>query len=76
VKLDPINWKMATHPMNWVVVVLMLVIAGAIGHMILSLAGFEPATSGKSSYGNIPVGQVPAGDAIDAINPASAGYSS
>lgn len=72
-KLDPINYKMIAHPMNWVVVLLMLIIAGAIGHMLLSLAQIEPATSGKSVYANVPAGQVPANDAINAINPASAG---
>jgi hypothetical protein len=64
--------------MNWVVILLMLVIAGAIGHYALSLAGIEPSIAGtdckgKSGYGNLPVGQVPADDAINAINPASAG---
>lgn len=72
-KLDPINWKMIQHPMNWVVILLMLVIAGALGHMLLSLAEVEPSTAAKSSYANVPAGQVPAGDAINAINPAAAG---
>ena len=74
----PINWNLVSHPMNWVVILLMLVIAGAIGHYALSLAGIEPTLSGtsnkgKSAYGNLPEGQVPADDAINAINPASAG---
>lgn len=73
-----INWNLVSHPLNWVIILLMLVIAGGIGHYALSLAGIEPAspqapTNGKSAYGNIPAGQVPADDAIDAINPASAG---
>ena len=73
----PINWNLVQHPLNWVVILLMLVIAGAIGHYALSLAGIEPAIlgtkGGKNAYGRLPAGQVPADDAIAAINPASAG---
>jgi hypothetical protein len=72
-QLDPINWKMIAHPMNWAIVLLMLIIAGAIGHMLLSLAGIEPASKAKSGYANLPQGQVPADAAINAINPQTAG---
>jgi len=57
--IDPINWRMVSHPINWVTIVLMLVIAGAIGHYALSLAGFEPTTkdgqTATPSTGLIPV---------------------
>lgn len=73
-----INTSLISHPINWVVILLMLVIAGGIGHFALSLAGIEPSKSdstkgGKNAYGSIPAGQVPADDALAAINPASAG---
>jgi hypothetical protein len=55
----------------------MLVIAGAIGHYLLALAGVFPSTADnsntKTSYGSIAPGQIPADDAISAINPQSAG---
>lgn len=54
--LKPINWKMISHPMNWLVVVLMVVIAGAIGHSILSYLGVEPSTQPQSEYADIPAG--------------------
>ena len=73
-QLTPINWRMAAHPLNWLTVVLMLVIAGAIGAYVLKLAGLEPATTPKSAYGSISSGQIPADPAINAINPQSAGY--
>ena len=72
-----INWDLASHPLNWVVILLMLTIAGAIGHYALTLAGVEPSTStgkkGKNAYGSLPAGQTPASDSIAAINPATAG---
>jgi hypothetical protein len=53
----PINFKMIAHPLNWVVVLLMVIIAGAIGHYTLSLFGIE-ANMGNNS--KIPAnGQVP-----------------
>lgn len=67
-----INLKLASHPMNWLTVWLMLIIAGAIGHMLLSLLGVAPANA-QSSYANVPAGQVPASSALAAINPQSAG---
>lgn len=40
-----INIKLLGHPMNWLVIFLMLVIAAIAGHEILSLAQIEPAVS-------------------------------
>ena len=52
--IDPIIWKLATHAINWVVILLMLVIAGTFGHLLLSLLHKEPAIS---SYSKLPAGQ-------------------
>ena len=38
-----INWNLAKHPMNYVIVTLMLVIAGIAGHFVLSWIGVTPA---------------------------------
>lgn len=38
-----LNWGLLKNPLNWVVVILMLVIAGMAGHLILSYFGVEPA---------------------------------
>jgi hypothetical protein len=52
---SPINWKLVSHPINWIVILLMLVIAGTAGHFLLSLAGIEASTS--SINPNLAVGQ-------------------
>ena len=49
-----LNWKMLSHPMNWVVVTVMLVIAGIFGHLLMSLLDHEPTT-------NATVGPTPQG---------------
>jgi hypothetical protein len=67
-----INWKMMSHPLNWVTFVLMVVIAGAIGHMLLTYFGFEPATAGtakKSAWASQPAGLSPGQVASGAIDP-------
>lgn len=67
-----INVKLISHPMNWVMILLMLVIAGAIGHKLLELVDVHPATadaSGKSVYSDLPAGQVPSDDFVSAITP-------
>jgi hypothetical protein len=38
-----INVALLKNPMNWLIVLLMLVLAGIAGHMLLELAGMEPA---------------------------------
>lgn len=66
-----INFELLKHPMNWLVVLFMLVIAGAIGHYALSLLGKEPATA---KFTAVPAssGLIPATDVVEAINPQSA----
>jgi hypothetical protein len=50
----PINWKLISHPINWIVVLLMLVIAGTAGHLLLSFFDRNPATDVNP---NLAVGQ-------------------
>jgi hypothetical protein len=50
-----VNWKLVSHPINWLVILLMLVIAGTAGHLLLSLAGIEAATNNINP--NLAVGQ-------------------
>jgi hypothetical protein len=57
--IEPLNWKIVSHPMNWVVILLMLIIAGAFGHMVLTLFGMNPSTKTSSSYTQLPAGQSP-----------------
>jgi len=38
-----INWRLAKHPMNYVIITLMLVIAGIAGHLVLTWIGVMPA---------------------------------
>jgi len=52
---SPINWKLIAHPINWIVVILMLVIAGTAGTLLLQLFGKVAATS--SNNPNLAVGQ-------------------
>lgn len=40
-----INKEIIMHPMNWIIIFLMLVIAAIAGHQLLSLAQLEPAVS-------------------------------
>lgn len=47
--MELINTRLLSHPMNWVTILLMLVIAGIFGHLLLSLLEQEPA-----SKNNIP----------------------
>ena len=56
---SPINLRLLSHPLNWLIVLLMLVIGGTAGHLLLSLFGQEAATdninpdlaTGQSSIG-------------------------
>ena len=57
--IEPLNWKIIGHPMNWIEVLLMLIIAGAFGHLVLTLFGMNPATATSSSYAQLPAGQSP-----------------
>lgn len=57
--IEPLNWKIVGHPMNWITILLMLIIAGAFGHLVLTLFGMNPATKDSSSYAALPAGQSP-----------------
>ena len=37
-----INWPMLKNPLNWLIVILMLMIAATAGHYLASLVGIEP----------------------------------
>ena len=50
--LKPINYKLIAHPLNWITIILMLVIAGAIGHTLLSYLGHEPSTQATKNAAN------------------------
>jgi len=64
-----INFKMMSHPMNWLTILLMVIIAGAIGHMFLTYLGMEPSTKAKLAYTEMPAGQSPGEVAAGAIDP-------
>lgn len=34
--MEVVNWKIASHPMNWIVLFLMVFIAGILGHLLLT----------------------------------------
>jgi hypothetical protein len=44
----PINWTFVAHPINWVQIWLMLVIAGIFGHLVLTYFDVEPSKSSKT----------------------------
>lgn len=52
------NWELLKHPLNWLIVILMLVIAGAAGHLALTLFGAnaaEPQQTGNlTQYPAVP----------------------
>jgi hypothetical protein len=43
--MKPINWRIIAHPVNWITVLLMLVIAGIGGHFVLAFLGHDPSNS-------------------------------
>lgn len=38
-----VNWNLLKHPMNWVIVLMMLLIAAYGGHLLLKYFGASPA---------------------------------
>ncbi len=44
-----LNLDLLKHPMNWLTVLLMLVLAGIGGHLVLTYFGAEPALGGNSA---------------------------
>lgn len=47
-----INVRLIKHPVNWIIILLMLIIAGIFGHLLLSILEQEPANSTR----NLPNG--------------------
>jgi hypothetical protein len=65
-----INWKIASHPLNWATITIMLLFAGVGAHMLMQLLGQTPDTEArKSSWTEQPAGQSPGQDASGAIDP-------
>lgn len=67
--MQAMNWKLVSHPMNWLTILLMVIIAGSIGHFLLSYLGIEPNLKAQSSYDAMPAGQSPGEQATGAIPP-------
>ena len=68
-----INWNLISHPMNWAIVVVVLLIAGAGAHLTLELLGKRAATPGNTSaWEEQPAGQSPGQEAAGAIDPQGA----
>jgi hypothetical protein len=68
-----INVKMITHPMNWLTLFLMVVIAAAIGHTLLTYLGMQPAGPKRvSAWTAVPAGVSPGQAASGAIDPQTA----
>jgi len=40
--MQVVNWRMIQHPVNWIIILFMLIIASIAGHLLLSLFGHEP----------------------------------
>jgi hypothetical protein len=48
--LQLINWQLAKHPLNWVIILLMVLLAGIALHLVLDFYNMNPGTpSGVSS---------------------------
>ncbi len=48
-EIIPINWKLISHPINWVVIVLMLLIAGYAMHFVLPAFGVSQSNNSASN---------------------------
>jgi hypothetical protein len=46
-----VNWELLRHPLNWLIVILMLAIAGFAGHLLLSHLGVEPSSEKTGAAG-------------------------
>jgi hypothetical protein len=44
-----VNKGLLFNPLNWLIVVLMLIIAGMGGHYLLALAGITPSSPAQNS---------------------------
>ena len=54
-----VNSKLISHPMNWIIILLMLIIAGIFGHLVLSVLDQEPASTSGSVPAGLPSGYTP-----------------
>lgn len=48
-ELSMLNWSILKHPLNWIIILMMLILAGIAGHLVLSTLGIEPATDNSNS---------------------------
>jgi hypothetical protein len=62
-----INLKLLSHPINWVTVFLMLILAGVAGHLVLSWVGIEPATANGGNGAPVSSGLVSSSQTTTAI---------
>ena len=44
-----VNTRLLSHPLNWIIVLAMLIIAGIFGHLLLSLLDQEPSTGAPAT---------------------------
>lgn len=44
-----INWKLMSHPLNWVIIPLMLIIAAMFGDQLLKFLGVNPVAQQDAS---------------------------
>lgn len=44
-----VNWKLISHPINWLTVVLMLLLAAMAGTLVLQGLGITPSTADQES---------------------------
>jgi hypothetical protein len=49
-----INGRLISHPMNWVIIILMVLIAAYFGHLVLFLLDQSPSTA--TSAAGLPQG--------------------
>lgn len=47
-----LNYEILKHPLNWLIVPLMLTIAAIGGHLLLTHFGAEPASGGGAAAGD------------------------
>jgi hypothetical protein len=48
-----VNTRLLSHPLNYIIILMMLVIAGLFGHLLLKLLNQDPASA---STKNLPSG--------------------
>ena len=53
-----INTRLITHPMNWAIVILMLVLAAIGGHLLMTFFDQEPATGSDGTPQGLTVEQM------------------